>query len=107
MKRLLSYPVETRFSVLLRPGAPPPPPLHQLRWRRGPPRGGAPSLHFYINSLAANLARLIHGFSFFCFNIRLTEADRATTSVKAMINRDLSAEAVAKTASVNPKCRHD
>jgi len=27
VKRLLSYPVETRFSVLLRPGAPPPPPL--------------------------------------------------------------------------------
>jgi hypothetical protein len=27
VKRLLSYPVETRFSVLLEPGAPPPPPL--------------------------------------------------------------------------------
>jgi hypothetical protein len=38
--------------------------------------------------------------------IPLTEAVFATTSVKATINRDLLAEAVAKTASVNPKCRH-
>jgi hypothetical protein len=34
------------------------------------------------------LAGLIHGFFFFCcFFIRLTEAGRATASVKATINR--------------------
>jgi hypothetical protein len=40
----------------------------------------------------------------FLFFIQLTEASRATTSVKATINRDLSTEAVVKTASVNQKC---
>jgi hypothetical protein len=35
---------------------------------------------------------------------RLTEAVKATASVKATINCDLCAEVVAKTASVNPKC---
>jgi hypothetical protein len=49
------------------------------------------------------LAELIHRFPFLFF-IQLTETRRATTSVKVMINRDLSTEAVVKTASVKPFC---
>ena len=44
------------------------------------------------------LTELIHGFSFFCFFIRFTEASRTTALVKVTINRDLS------TASVNSFC---
>ena len=52
------------------------------------------------------LAGLIHGFSFSLFFYSINRGGQATASVKATINHDLSAEAVAKTASINPFCPH-
>jgi hypothetical protein len=46
------------------------------------------------------LTGLIHGFSFFLFFYSINRGGQATALVKATINRDLSAVAVAKTASV-------
>jgi hypothetical protein len=42
--------------------------------------------------------------SLFCFFIQLTKASRPTTSVKAMINHDLSTEADAETAPIKAFC---